>query len=88
MKLVTYDLNTPGQNYPDLHETIESLGEWRKPMESTWLIKTSWSSDRISQLLQKHIDKNDRLLVLDFDPSAATGWLLTEDIAWIQSRKS
>jgi hypothetical protein len=87
MKLVTYDLNTSGQNYPALYEAIKSLGEWCKPMESTWLIDTNWSTEQIRQWLLKHIDKNDRLLILDFDPSIVDGWLTTDVIAWIRSRK-
>ena len=87
MKLITYDLITPGQDYRVIHDAIKSLGEWCKPMESTWLINTNWSTHQINQWLLNYIDKNDRLLILDFDPSVIYGWLPTEATAWIQSRR-
>jgi hypothetical protein len=87
MKLVTYDLNTPGQDYPAIHAAIKSLGDCYKPLESTWLINTNWSTHQIHQWLLNYIDRNDRLLIIDFDPSVVYGWLPTEANAWIQSRR-
>ncbi len=86
MKLVTYDLNTPGQDYRVIHEAIKSLGEWCKPMESTWLINTNLSANQISERLRQCLDQNDRLLIVEIDPSTANGWLSKDVWEWIQTR--
>lgn len=39
--LITYDLNSPGQDYKGLHEAIKGLGhQWLRVLDSTWLITT------------------------------------------------
>jgi hypothetical protein len=60
---VSYDLNTPGQNYKKLEEEIQkSPGYWHL-LGSTWLIVTTESAATLSQRLIKVIDTNDRILV-------------------------
>lgn len=35
---VSYDLQDPGQDYDDVHSTIESLGASFHALESTWFV--------------------------------------------------
>ncbi len=86
MKLVTYDLNTPGQNYPALYEAIKSLGDWWHYLDSTWLINTNLSANQIGERLRQCLDQNDRLLIVEIDPSTANGWLSKDAWEWIQTR--
>jgi hypothetical protein len=71
--LVGYDLDKPGQDYNDLIKAIKALGSWWHCLDSTWIIKTDWSAIQIRDNLQKHIDSNDKLLVV----------LLSGEGAWV-----
>ncbi len=84
MKLVTYDLNRPGQQYATLYEGIKSLGTHWHCLDSTWLLKTSYSTEQVRDHLKKFIDTNDKLLVVDFDGWAATGFPL-EGYSWMKN---
>ena len=62
---ITYDLNSPGQNYDDLIKSIEGISKISiKYQKSSYLIKTSLLTDSIKQKLNKYIDKNDSLLII------------------------
>lgn len=80
--LITYDLNTPGQNYDDLYEEIKSLGTWAHYMRSVWFVDTYLSSDQVRDKLKPHIDQNDYLFICrvtrDYD-----GWAPKEMWEWL-----
>lgn len=61
--IVSYDLNRPGQDYPNLYETIKTLGSWAHPLESTWLVDTTMTAKMIFDTLWAQMDRNDKLLV-------------------------
>jgi hypothetical protein len=83
--LVTYDLKQPGQDYKPLHDAIKNLGStWWHYLESTWLVATTRTADAASAALLPHIDKNDRLLVLNITGDAYQGWLPAEAWEWIR----
>lgn len=86
MKLITYDLNTPGKNYQALYESIKSLGEWWHYLDSNWLVNTTLSTYQINEHLRKCIDDNDNLLIIEFNPSTAAGWLPKDAWKWISER--
>jgi len=69
--LVGYDLNRPGQDYTSLFEAIKSLGAWWHHLDSTWLIKTSYSAEYVRDSLRPHLDNNDELLVTSLTGEAA-----------------
>ena len=83
MKLITYDLNTPGKNYQVLYECIKSLGDWWHHLDSTWLVNTTLSPYQIDAFLRQCIDDNDYLLVIEVNPSTAAGWLPEDAGKWI-----
>lgn len=62
-QMIGYDLNRPGQNYPELIEAIKKLGNWWHCLDSTWLVVTDWSPIQIREHLKPHIDRGDELLV-------------------------
>lgn len=83
-KLIAYDLNKPGQNYPDLITAIKELGAWWHHLDSTWLVKTTLTALAVRDELKKHIDAGDELLVVEVTGDArawagfnesATKWL-------------
>lgn len=82
--LVTYDLRQPGRDYSSLHKHLRSYGGWCKPLESVWLIPTSLSAIDLTNQVVKHLDSNDRLLVI---PARHAAWygLSDEVVAWINT---
>ena len=86
--LVTYDLHRPGQNYSSLFDAIKSIGEWWHYLESVWLVKTSWNAAQVGEVLRKHIDENDRLLIVDITGDATNGWLEQKAWDWINTHIS
>ncbi|WEM44739.1 hypothetical protein PTW35_26150 (plasmid) [Photobacterium sp. DA100] len=61
--LVTYDLNSPGQNHSKLLSAIKEY-PWAMLSESSYAIKTVDSPTTIYNILKSHIDKNDSLYVI------------------------
>lgn len=83
---ITYDLKKPGQDYDGLYESIKSLGAWWHYLESTWLVDTQLNADSIYKRLDANIDKNDRLLIVNFGTDYQ-GWLDKDAWDWIKARQ-
>lgn len=62
--IISYDLKAPGKNYDGLIEAIKSYGTWWHHLGSTWCVVTTKTAAQIRDHLNKHIDKNDLLLVV------------------------
>ena len=83
--LIGYDLNRPGQNYPDLIERIKSLGAWWHYLDSTWLVDTSYSPTDVRDVLKGLIDQGDELLVIDVSGRTWSSYGLNDDAtAWLK----
>ncbi|MDX7898431.1 CRISPR-associated protein Cas2 [Aeromonas media] len=67
---ISYDLNTPGQNYNNLIEQIKNLGNWAHVQHSLWHVKSNLNATQIRDALLRHIDKNDNLVVIDTSNNA------------------
>lgn len=85
IKLVTYDLRQPGQDYTTVHDAIKSCGEWWHYLESVWLVNTYMTPGQIAEKVRQHIDANDRLLVIGVTGESA-GWLPQDAWDWINAR--
>lgn len=85
--LITYDLNTPGQDYQNLYDEIKNFGTWWHYLDSTWLIDTSLSSSQMQKKLKQHmvIDKNDYLFIVKITKDYQ-GWLPQKAWDWIKKR--
>jgi hypothetical protein len=83
--LVGYDLNRPGQGYPDLIERLKSYGTYWHHLDSTWIIKTSDAATTVRDELKAFIDKNDELLVINItgDVAAWSGFN-TKGSTWLK----
>lgn len=82
--LITYDLNKPGQDYKELHETIKGLGDWWHHLDSTWLVDTSLTVDQVAERIVKVIDSSDRLLVVNISGDSYQGYLTEDAWQWIR----
>lgn len=79
--LVTYDLKKPGQDYKNLIDELKR-STWWHCLESTWLVIRSESMEDLSATLRKHIDQNDRLLIMHAR-RPVVGWLSQDCWDWI-----
>lgn len=61
---VSYDLNKTGQNYSALYDELKASPGWWHNLDSTWLVSTQESADQLCDRLLRHLDQNDRLLVI------------------------
>ena len=69
--MVGYDLDKPGQDYPDLIAAIKTYGTWWHHLDSTWLIVTDKSVVQVRDHLKQCLDSNDKLLVAAIGTPAA-----------------
>lgn len=83
--LITYDLNNPGQNYEDVIEAIKdsSTGAWCTYWKSSYLIKSNLTVNQVSDKITPHLDKNDRLIVIEVKNNYQ-GWLTEEEWKYIR----
>lgn len=72
--LIGYDLNTPGKDYDSLITAIKELGSWWHHLDSTWLLKAAMTPIEVRDVLKKHLDSNDELLVIDVTGRARAWW--------------
>lgn len=83
--LVGYDLNKAGQNYKGLIEHLKKYPNWCHFLDSTWLIRTTGTSEEIRNELKKFLDSNDKLMVTRVSGrGAAWSGLDKEDSEWIK----
>jgi hypothetical protein len=87
MKVIVYDLNTPGQKYDELSKAIKALGDWAHPLDSTWFIRTSLSNSQIYDRLKPYLDPNDSLLVFETNESTVIGQANTQVVDWMNRRQ-
>lgn len=77
--VISYDLNSPGQNYSKLYEKIKSIANgWCKVLESVWIIGHNGNARTIHDQLIVAMDKSDRLFVSE----------MTSDHWWTLSQAS
>lgn len=81
--LIAYDLNAPGQNYAGLIQTLQGFAEWCRPLESTWVIKSSQQPTAIRDLLLTKVDRTDEILVVDITGDDWASWLSERVNNWL-----
>lgn len=84
--LISYDLNSPGQKYQKISDTIESWNVSRiKPLESVWLVRTSMSAEQMRDSLKTSaLDSNDLIFITEMGPDRS-GWLYNESWDFINT---
>lgn len=79
---ISYDLNKVGQNYEALYEAIKSASynnTWMHYLESTWIIKSYLSAEKIYEIIKPVVDDNDSFIIMEITKNYF-GWLPKE--AW------
>lgn len=84
--LISYDLQTPGKDYVSLWDHLKSYGNYAKPLESLWLIRTYSSAKQVRDIAVNYIDQNDKIFVVDVT-GRESAWhrITTNIIEWIGS---
>ena len=88
--LITYDLNTEGQDYSALYDKIKSLGEWFHPLESVWFLQplsTYTAVNTITEQLRTTMDNNDHIFVVEITKQLRQGWLPKTAWEWLRAHE-
>ena len=83
--LISYDLNSPGQNYAALHDAIKSLGAWWHYLDSTWITTHPGPAATIRDALSPYIDAGDELLVVKCSGEGAWKGFNNNGSDWLKS---
>ncbi len=62
---ISYDLNSPGQDYSAVIDKIKSLGNWAKVQKSLWYVNSSLTAAEAVELVWAVMDVNDSLIVVN-----------------------
>ncbi|MCC3668069.1 hypothetical protein [Terrisporobacter mayombei] len=82
--MITYDLNSEGQNYNKVIESIKNSGSsWCTYWKSSYLIKSSLTPNQIANNIEPYLDSNDRLIVIEVKNNYQ-GWLTKEQWKFIR----
>ena len=60
--LVSYNLNKPEQDYPELVDYLYLIGA-RKVLDSEWLVRSGATRDAVYKGVKAHLESGDGLLV-------------------------
>jgi len=83
--LISYDLNSPGQNYNDLYEAINNLGSCWHCLDSTWILDINKPAVDIRNALTPYIDSNDKLLVVKLSGEGAWTGFDRDCSSWLKN---
>lgn len=78
--LISYDLNSPGQNYEKVIEEIQSLGNWAKVQKSFWYVNSNLTASQAAERIWAKMDKNDSLFVVDSASNDAAWYGLLDKV--------
>jgi len=87
--LIAYDINSPKTDevYQRVSDYIKSYGNWAKPLESLWLIKTDRDLSIVRDQLLNLCDQNDEILVVDITGDGwATFGIDSEVTDWMKNK--
>lgn len=62
---ISYDLDSPGQNYAKVDAAIKALGASTKVLLSMYYVKTVLSAQDAEARVWRAMDPNDRLVVIN-----------------------
>ncbi|EGR2272139.1 CRISPR-associated protein Cas2 [Vibrio parahaemolyticus] len=78
---ISYDLNSPGQNYDNVIEEIKSLGNWAKVQKSMWYVNANMTATQARDRLKTKIDQNDSIIVIDASNNDAAWYGLSDEVS-------
>ena len=82
---VTYDLNSPGQNYPKLIDQLRSVDHFHA-QKSMWLINVNQTVYEVRNALGSLLDANDKLFVAHIIKGSFALQNMADASKWIEAR--
>lgn len=83
--IISYDLKgKPPNDYLELIETIKHFANWWHHLESTWIIRSGLSVEKVRDKLIPHIGSKDKLFVATLSGEAAWIGIVKEGSNWIK----
>lgn len=79
--MVSYDLNSPGQDYSKVIEEIQSLGSWAKVHKSFWYVRSELTAEQAAKKVWAKMDSNDSLMVTDTTGNNAYWFNINPEVA-------
>jgi hypothetical protein len=83
--LVTYQLNSPGQEYQDLYDAIEAY-DHINPINSVYFIDAEPGAPEVKDELKQYIDSNDSLIVIEVNSHWGMTGVSSDHGDWIRDR--
>lgn len=77
---ISYDLNSPRQDYEAVIEEIKYLGSWAKVQKSYWYVNTNSSAEEAAKKVWAKMDNNDSLIVVDTTNNDAYWFGLSDEV--------
>lgn len=85
VRIITYDLNRPGQNHAEVLKKIKDDYVWARLSESSYAVETSQQPSTIFEAFKPLLDQNDTFLVLTLT-SPWAGRADQEVLDWLRKR--
>ena len=88
--MLTYDLNSPGQNYDDVIKIIKneiSDGNWCIFWKSAYLLRSNLTPDQMMQKLKTFLDNGDSFFITEIVNNHG-GWLAQDEWEYINKNIS
>lgn len=83
--IVSYDLRAPERDYSKLHEHLKSYSESSHPLESVWMVVSTGSAAEVRDMVVKHVDSDDKVLVVTVTSGWATRNISVRLTNWFRS---
>ena len=84
--MVSYDLNSPGNNRKEVIESLESFGCWCKCATTTSLIKTQLVISDVEEIVMRHLDETDSMIICQVSGNIK-GKLHQKEWDWIHNNQ-
>ncbi|GHC18075.1 hypothetical protein GCM10010082_06740 [Kushneria pakistanensis] len=69
--MITCDLKRPGQEYRHLLRALALYPDSLHVLETTWLVRTTATPDRILADLEQYVDRDDQMFIATIQTPAA-----------------
>ncbi|ELV8552712.1 hypothetical protein D2H34_002002 [Vibrio fluvialis] len=78
---ISYDLNSPHQDYSAVIEAIKNLGPWAYVQKSLWYVKTDTNTEQVAKIIREKQDSNDSLIVINTSINEAYWYNISDEVA-------
>lgn len=78
---ISYDLNSPNQDYGSVIKEIKTLGNWASVQKSVWYVNSTLTSKQAAEKIYSKMDSDDSLLVVDSVNNDAHWYNVSDEVA-------